>query len=156
STRSGSAQRLHSARGNVDLVTSVSFALPQGQYYWSVQAIDGSFAASEFAAESVANVVGKGGETSSDTPPDVPLFDVGEPYPNPSSGAVALEYSLPGGYRAGEAVITVFDILGSVVLRTSPVAGPGTNVWLWDGRGASGAQLGSGLYFMQVRTATDT
>src|SRR5690606_12904133 len=40
STRSGSAQRLHSARGNVDLVTSVSFALPQGQYYWSVQAID--------------------------------------------------------------------------------------------------------------------
>ena len=155
STTSGTDRRLVSARGNTDLSTSLRLELPQGEYHWSVQAIDASFAASDFAADAVVNVVGKDSQTSSEDPQERAAFALGEPYPNPSSGALTLEYSLPGGYQAGEAVMTVFDLLGSVVIRSRPQAGAGLNVWRWDGRGATGERVASGLYFVQLRTAND-
>lgn len=154
-TASGGSARLFSARGNVDQATTVSFALPQGEYYWSVQAIDASFAASSFAPETVVNVLGKGGQTSSEDPTTEAVFALSEPYPNPSSGSVTFEYSIPDDFQGGGVTITVFDVLGAVVARTSPNARRGTNVWRWDARSSRGARLASGLYFVQLRAATD-
>jgi len=50
-------RRLVSAMGNVQTNTSWHLNLGHGQYYWSVQAIDGSFAGSPFAAEQTFEIV---------------------------------------------------------------------------------------------------
>jgi len=61
-------RRLLSARGNAGHNLEWTLRLPQGQYYWSVQAINAAYAGSAFAPEEVFST----GDPNDMTPPAVP------------------------------------------------------------------------------------
>lgn len=66
-------------------------------------------------------------------------------YPNPTSGAVRLEFA---GFDAQEARLMVRDVQGRVV-RTLGVDG-GSGQALWDGRAENGQEVPSGTYFLAI------
>lgn len=74
---------------------------------------------------------------------------LGAAYPNPSAGAVSVEYELAG---AGPVEMAVYDVLGRRVrtLVTGRQAA-GKHAAQWDGRSASGGPVASGLYLVRLR-----
>ena len=68
--------------------------------------------------------------------------------PNPSSGAVVIDYAAPGG---GATTHEFFDASGRLV-RTMfrPDQGPGNHRLAWDGRDEQGSLLPSGIYLHRV------
>ena len=76
-TAGTTSRRLISANGNADQATSINLRLPNGSYYWTVQAIDASFAASDFAAELPLNVTGKGTASGNEDGPGELMFALG-------------------------------------------------------------------------------
>lgn len=81
-----------------------------------------------------------GGAVASE--PDAPLvYEVSDPYPNPSASHVTVGYSSP---RASEIRVDVFDALGRhvVTLADGPVA-PGDHTVTWD------AVVAPGTYFVR-------
>jgi len=68
-------------------------------------------------------------------------------YPNPSREAVS--FVVPGGSREA---LEVYDLGGRRVTSLGPVVAAGVTTWRWDGRDASGAPAGVGVYF--ARTAS--
>jgi hypothetical protein len=91
------------------------------------------------------------------TPVSVPVAAVGAglrleaPQPNPTSGASALAFRLPG---PGRAVLRIYGVDGSLVrtLVDGPLpAGPHRAVW--DGRDASGQTAPAGVYFCRLEAA---
>ncbi len=123
--------------------------LADGTYYWSVQAVNNAFLASEFAAEGSFTVQGS---LSVDTEDAVlpQRFAVYSNYPNPFSTRTTIRYDLP---EAAPVRLTVYSVLGQEVdqmlLGMQPA---GQHQVEWDGQGAS-VQLGSGIYFYEVRAA---
>ncbi|MFH1278371.1 MAG: T9SS type A sorting domain-containing protein [Candidatus Eisenbacteria bacterium] len=73
--------------------------------------------------------------------------------PNPSGGALTIRY---GRAATGPSTIQVFDIAGRLV-RVLAAPGREGNA-LWDGKDASGRDVGPGVYFVRVsdRAFTDT
>lgn len=71
--------------------------------------------------------------------------------PNPSTGAIALAYTLPA---AADVEISVHDVEGRLV--AAPVTGTqpaGAHVARWDGRDFAGLAAAPGLYLCRVRAA---
>jgi hypothetical protein len=68
--------------------------------------------------------------------------------PNPFRGTTAIRFTLAGG---AEARLSVFDLAGrqvrEIVHRASQ---SGSQSVAWDGRGAGGDPLASGVYFFQL------
>ncbi len=81
-------------------------------------------------------------------------FRLNAPHPNPFNATVSMNYELG---ENSPVRLTVFDASGAV---TATVAGgyrnAGLHSFTWDGRDVSGAEAGSGLYFMQVAAGEDT
>ncbi len=75
------------------------------------------------------------------------------PAPNPASGAVGLNFSLPA---AGQASIEVLDVGGRRVGQYAGVFAAGSHSWTWDGYGAGGTRAGAGLYMVRLHTAQGT
>ena len=79
--------------------------------------------------------------------------------PNPGRGPATIAISLAG--RPSDAPVEVeaalFDLQGRALrtLHRGPLA-RGTTALAWDGRDGGGRPVGSGLYFLRVRTATET
>jgi hypothetical protein len=72
--------------------------------------------------------------------------------PNPSRRGCQIAWSLA---RAGEAGLEIFDVTGRRVgVLQSGFATAGAHVASWDGREASGARAGPGLYFATLTTAS--
>ncbi|MDA3884441.1 MAG: FG-GAP-like repeat-containing protein [Candidatus Delongbacteria bacterium] len=91
--------------GNTGQNTSWTISnLPDGQYYWSVQAIDHAFAGSEFAEElfftGINNIL---------IPATTELF---QNYPNPFNPETVIKYSLD---KSSNVELRVFDIAGREV-----------------------------------------
>jgi hypothetical protein len=88
---------------------------------------------------------------------DAPLarsLSLDSPWPNPSSGATSLHFSLP---RAGRARLMVLDVAGRrlrTVLDESLGAGP--HEARWDGADARGAPAAAGLYWIRLEVAGET
>jgi len=83
--------------------------LSSGTYYWSVQAIDNSFAGSMWATEqsfTVNNTVGSGTSTV-----DSRLFTI---FPNPTNGIVNIEFTKGSGIRTE---IMLMNTLGAEIFR---------------------------------------
>jgi hypothetical protein len=76
--------------------------------------------------------------------------------PNPGRGPAAITVMLAG--RAGDSPVAtevaIFDVQGRALrtLQHGPLA-RGTTTLTWDGRDGSGRLLGSGLYFLRLRSA---
>jgi hypothetical protein len=71
--------------------------------------------------------------------------------PNPFKNTTAISYALP---RDGEVRMEVFDVLGRTVrtLAHGERQVAGTHRLTWDGHDDSGRALGSGLYFVRLRS----
>jgi hypothetical protein len=76
------------------------------------------------------------------------VVEFGVPSPNPSNGAVSFVLYLP---RAASVEFNVYDVRGSLARRVvSGVVGSGEKTLIWDGRGANGERVGSGVYFARL------
>jgi hypothetical protein len=73
---------------------------------------------------------------------------------NPARGAALIELALP---QAGAAEVRLYDVRGGLVRTLAHGERPaGYHRLHWDGTDASGARIGSGVYFVQARTAGGT
>ncbi|MDX1429602.1 MAG: FG-GAP-like repeat-containing protein, partial [Rhodothermales bacterium] len=108
---------VRSSRGNVLHNTTWSIGdLPNGTYFWSVQAVDNSLAASSFSEESSFEITASAGGkpvANEDLPDAFPLA-LHSPYPNPAHGNVTFRFDLPG---PGLVELEVFDVVGRRVGR---------------------------------------
>ncbi len=112
--------------------------------YWSVQALDGSFAGSAFAPEELLEASGIGGDAQVW---ETALLRV---VPNPTSSGVSVYFALA---EDGPTHLEVFDPAGRTVWSwQDAAAGKGLHVVGWDGRDDSGWQVGSGTYYLRVVT----
>lgn len=69
-------------------------------------------------------------------------------YPNPTSFPVSIRYELA---VAGDASLTVYDVLGREVTRlASGVQAGGEHKLAWDGADAAGRRVANGLYFARL------
>ena len=74
-------------------------------------------------------------------------------FPNPSAGAISIQFSLP---RAGDTSLRIFDVTGREIrtlIEGTMAAGPHSA--RWDGRTASGVRARAGLYFYELRQGGD-
>jgi predicted nucleotidyltransferase len=117
--------------------TILRSSLPTG-FYWSVQAVDQSFAGSPFAQAPATAV-------ESPSPRAIALR---AGVPNPFRESTVIGFDLP---RAGRADLSVFDLVGRhlrTLVRGELPAGS-HQVW-WDGRDAAGRRLGAGSYWCRL------
>jgi hypothetical protein len=132
--------------GNAQERTSWTVALPPGPCYWSVQAIDGAFQGSVFAA---------GPTVAVDETQELPsIFDLDPPAPNPFSSEVELTFALP---RGGPVEIAVFDLAGRRLRVLEQGRRPaGRHRVVWDGSDEAGAKLANGIYLIRMNAAEHT
>ena len=70
--------------------------------------------------------------------------------PNPFNAMTEIRFALP---VAGPYEIVVYDVAGRRVTGMNGIGAVGTNAVRWDGRDASGADMGSGVYYFRLQTA---
>ena len=144
-----SGNRLVSARGNADQSRRVTLRLPPGTYYWSVQAIDNSYAPSPFAEERSFSVTSQSIETGTETQ-EAAATALTDPYPNPAADAVRIPFAVAPG-ESGR--IAVYTATGRLVSSKSvvPTTAAGSE-WIWRGVDDSGSRVASGIYFVRLET----
>ncbi|NBC15949.1 MAG: T9SS type A sorting domain-containing protein [Bacteroidetes bacterium] len=144
-------------RGNVDHNTQWTLRnLPEGTYYWSVQAVDGSYKGSPFAEEgsfTIQNAGGDGVSTDVDEEETLPTRLALHPaYPNPLRETATLRYDLPD---AASVTLTVYNVLGAQVARLVDRVQPaGRQQVSWNGTDASGRRVSAGVYFVRMQAGT--
>jgi FG-GAP-like repeat/FlgD Ig-like domain len=129
--------------GNTNHNLSWTLTLPAGTYYWSVQAIDASFAGSEFATEQI-HVATTG---VSDDPLSATIELAARP--NPFADLTTIEFGLS---REGRVSLRIHDIGGRLV-RTlvEPSIWPaGRHPMTWDGLADDGRPAPAGVYLASV------
>lgn len=73
---------------------------------------------------------------------------LGQNFPNPFNPATSIHYTLSGRSRA---VLSIHDAHGALVIRIDQgIREAGTHRFEWDGRDATGAAVGSGVYFYRL------
>jgi len=76
-------------------------------------------------------------------------FSLSQNYPNPFNISTKIEFVLS---KSGFVTLTIYDILGRKVRTlTSEHMSLGYKSVLWDGKNDSGNEVGSGIYFYQLR-----
>ncbi|RLD38411.1 MAG: hypothetical protein DRI74_03910, partial [Bacteroidetes bacterium] len=101
--------RKSAVKGNVEHNTSWRLRLPEGTYYWSVQAVDASYSGSEFSPSSefvVSSALGI---------EDVTLSEKMFCYPNPTRGLLSVQ--IPG--NDSKADLIVRNLVGAIVYQKS-------------------------------------
>jgi hypothetical protein len=122
--------------------------IPGREYCYAVTAVDVNGNESALSAPLTVRI-----PFSRFIEPIPPFLEVGDPYPNPTRGALSLDYETPGAVRA---TVEVFDVRGRRVRTlTVDAAGPGRHEVHWDGRDASGRQVARGIYFMRFKAGTE-
>jgi hypothetical protein len=86
-------------------------------------------------------------------PPGTQVFRLMAPMPNPSYGTTRFAFVLP--QREEQVEFRVFDALGRQLRtdRLGPLAA-GDHVWEWNGRDASGREVGAGGYFVRLQAGS--
>lgn len=133
--------------GNVSAATDwVLNRLPEGEYRWTLRAVDAAYAGSVPASGQF--VVGNPtGATATPAIPDAYQFD--QNHPNPFNPSTVLRFALPD--RADVELI-VFDVTGRQVARLLGESRPaGFHEIRWDASG-----LASGTYFVRLSTPSFT
>lgn len=99
------------------------------------------------------------GSLSVDCPTDSPLRPRGrlqllQNVPNPFNPSTTIRFDLP---VAGKVQLRIFDVTGHLVrILFDGTAADGINEVEWDGHDDAGNELSSGMYYYQVKTATET
>ncbi len=130
--------------GNTNQRTSWTLDLPAGpDYYWSVQAIDAGFAASQWAMEIATGV--------DDGAPTPRAFALHAAVPNPFNPRTTIRYDLP---RDSRVHLSVYDVSGRLVrtLVEGVEVAAGQREAVWDGRDEVGRSASSGVYFCRLET----
>lgn len=144
--------RLYARHGNVGHNTRWTLDLPNGTYYWSVQAVDNSYVGSPFSTEGSFTITesGKGIATGTDDPAGQFNTGLTTAYPNPFSNTTTVGYEMTA---PGTVSIAVYNVLGQRVrtlLDGSVSSGPGEISW--DGRGENGTRAGAGVYLLRFES----
>ena len=124
--------------------------LEEGTYFWSVQSVNHAFLSSGFSSEGTFHV---SSSMSVDTDHiELPTrFAVHGNYPNPFSARTQIRYDLP---EVADVQLRVISLLGQEVFRQQLGTMPaGQHEVSWDGAASGGRQLGSGIYFYEIRAA---
>ena len=69
-----------------------------------------------------------------------------EPYPNPFTNRVALNYALPDGMMGANAEIEIFNSVGAKISSMAIPPQAGAGAWQWESEGQ-----GEGLYFVRLK-----
>ena len=120
--------------------------LPNGHYYWSVQAIDQAFVGSAFATQrdfwiGVANYDAL-----------IPAISRVSAQPNPFQSVTSISFALS---RPETASISVFNLKGQLVrtLSTGNLQA-GEHTLSWNGLDVNGITLPNGIYFLNIEAST--
>jgi len=122
--------------------------LPDGDYYWSVQAIDNSFTGSAFSPEQSFTV---GAVANLD--PLQPVIGRVWNSPNPFhlQTQITLEVRSPGKVSAA-----IYNLRGQLVKNLADKHLPsGNHLLAWDGTGSWNEALPSGLYTLRVESGSE-
>ncbi|CAN0574072.1 unnamed protein product [Laminaria digitata] len=130
--------------GNVGQNLQWQLTLAEGAtYYWAVQSIDGSGAASAFFEGEPFIYVDT--HTESGSLPH--QFTVKGNYPNPFNGTTNIVLDMPA---PAEITVTLYDVLGRKVRSVGPVSIPSG----WSQTvPVSGGGLSAGVYFYTIESA---
>jgi hypothetical protein len=134
--------------GNVNQDTAWQIRnLPNGRYYWTVQAIDASFSGSRFACiDSFTIKITDVHSGSTDVPRE---FALAQNFPNPFNPSTTIRFSLP---HTSFVSLKIFDALGrqvSVVVSEELAAGNYSRRW-------NAESLPSGMYFYRLQAGSFT
>jgi len=147
------------ALGNAQQNTNWSIKdLPDGNYFWSVQAIDNNFAGSEFAAEQSFLI----GTTGIEDYESLEQFSLLQNYPNPFNPSTKIKYRIPLSppllkgeipiYRDGGFItLKVYDVLGNEVATLVNEQKPAGVYEVEFSATGGGKEFTSGIYFYQLR-----
>jgi len=132
------------SRGNASSQTTWRVQIPPGPpIHWSVQAIDGAFVGSAWAAAQPIVGVGDRDATALET-------GAGLARPNPFRASTEIRFTLA---RAGRLEAAVFDLSGRCVRQlVHGERAAGVHAISWDGRAASGARMPAGLYVVRLES----
>ena len=113
--------------------------VPLGTYYWSVQAIDSAYRASEFAAEMVIDTAPRASRLHQNAP-------------NPFNAGTRIGYDLAA---PGFAKVAIYDVAGRLV-RTlvNGQKAAGRFEVRWDGRDDAGRRVASGVYVCRMSSGS--
>lgn len=106
-------------------------------YVQTPNPLDGDFGLDEFTLD--ADVTG----VAPVLPPMSNAVQLAAPYPNPSSGPVALSLR---SLTSDPVRIEIVDVTGRVVRHAALAPGAGTRTWTWDGRDDGGVPAPAGYY----------
>lgn len=94
-------------------------------------------------------------DVTGDTPEPDYLTELKQNYPNPFNPRTSIEFTV-GGKRSAEVTLEIFDVSGrKVASLLDRRMTPGMYLVQWDGRGARGRKLSSGIYFMRLSVDRD-
>ena len=125
------------------------YNLPDGTYYWSVQAIDNTFAGSVFATEETFTV----GEVSNN---DVimPQISAITNYPNPFNPETTIRFNL---LQSGSVNVGIYNIKGQLVKTLADVnLAAGNHSLVWNGTDDNSRAMASGIYTIRISTGSTT
>jgi hypothetical protein len=134
-------------------VYQASERLPDGTYYWRVEAIDFLGRRSGFQTTPFSFTV-----QSLDVPepPDLipSQFILKQNYPNPFNPSTTIEFYLP---HPSPAVFSIYNLLGETVKSVDlGLIAAGRHTIIWNGRDNNGRPVASGIYFYRLETSEGT
>lgn len=132
------------ANGNAGYKTSFSLrGLPNGTYYWQVQAVDNGFMGSMFSQEQQFDVTLS--TVSNETEQAIPLTtELAQNYPNPFNPSTTINYTLK---NSGPVNIRVYNVTGRLVQElVNDRKSAGEHVVSFDA-----SNLASGIYIYRLQ-----
>lgn len=122
--------------------------LPPDVYYWSVQAVDNSFAGSPFATEQVLYY-----QVENDDPQITPILRVSNS-PNPFSRSTVLNLETR---QPAHVKVTIYNLKGQLVRVLNDAALPaGTHQLSWDAKDDFARPVSSGIYTARIVSGSET
>jgi hypothetical protein len=119
------------------------YGLPDGRYYWSVQAIDNSFVGSPFAGEQHFDI---GVGNTDELQPTQILSIITSP--NPFRGSTQVSVSVK---KAADMTISVYNIKGELVKNLHQGnLDKGIHHLNWNGTNAAGQSVVAGIYMVKA------